>query len=172
MKEFSSLKCSSISSMGGHYMLPWSSAILVLGTPLRRCSPSMFWVTTNFTLTFLFEFGTKWFTAITTWELWIWYLFCLNKFCQSHVGEGGFGLNIIIGYFYFGFDPSLIFLTSSQDTFMLGFSPFFSRVHTPLGPLKHNVKLRRSSTSQIGVGRPKFDLKSWMPAEVEMPAPV
>ena len=54
MKEFSSLKCSSISSMGGHYMLPWSSAILVLGTPLRRCSPSMFWVTTNFTWFFSF----------------------------------------------------------------------------------------------------------------------
>ena len=125
----------------------------------------------EFHLNFL-VFGTKWFTAMTTWELCIWYLFCLNKFCQSHVGEGGFGLNIIIGYFHFGFDPSLIFLTSSQDTFMLGFSPFFSRVHTPLGPLKHNVKLRRSSTSQIGVGRPKFDLKSGMPAEVEMPAPV
>ena len=37
---------------------------------------------------------------------------------------------------------------SSQSTFMSGFSPFFSRVHTPRGPRKSGI-----------------------PAEVEMPAP-
>ena len=78
-------------------MLPWSSAILVRGTPLRRCNPSMFWVTMNLTWRVkMIDF--KKLHEILRCAVHH-YLFCLNQLCQNHMGEGGFCLSFMIRCF-------------------------------------------------------------------------